>query len=162
MRDGIGAVVKRVETLEASLAGNTEKIKKVSVGTFLSRVKGIPNFTEKVNHPDFQVFLGKAIPGTGGMTYAQNLKIAHDAENFEAVEDILSQFKLPDKTTELPSLPTSKASAVQSTEKPKLKFSQRKKVSEDFRKGLISKEKMEEFVKAYDLAEKEGRVDFTT
>lgn len=173
--DGLEARIKALEGGISNVSQLSERVAKNEAQEFVDKVKKtVGNFDAVVNHEHWKAFQQAPFPGTGG-TYAQALATAHHARNLDDMKYIFDTFTAkyigaPGATnTNADSGPnyagiTPGGSAASGTvvgeKKEILKMSDRRKASEDFLKGRITQEKLDEVKKAFTKADAEGRVDY--
>lgn len=131
---------------------------------FLSHVKSrISKFDDIVASDEWKAYIATKAPYSRNTVYDMLAK-AHVDRDLDTIAEIFGGFK-PSKATlaEMvsPSL-TGGAAPIHTNgqQKPILKLSDRKKVSEDFVKGKITKEVRDQWDKLFKEAEAENRIDY--
>jgi hypothetical protein len=168
----LDAIVRRLAALETGVATATETSTRVQAQTFVDRVKAkVKNFDAVVTNPKWNPWLQNRVPGTT-FKYADALGDAHAKSDLGAIEEIFNAFEAANPTavatdtSAFASVDTANAGSTRAptagTEKPTLKMSDRRKLSEDILKGRISREDGEKKKAEFTLADKEGRLDYNS
>lgn len=155
-------VQREIEELKADAKKQSSRVESVSEQTFISMVESaIPNLAKFRRDPRWNTYLTSRIPKSG-MTVRDALNAAHIKRDIHTIKEIVEDFD--PKADSLSTLATPAVSSVakQLPVKKTIPASARTKISEDFRKGRIDKDRFDKLVAAYELAEKEGRVNFST
>lgn len=153
-------LLKQVRTLEERLAETKNDYSTMSERMFSATVQDrVKDFQAKLNSPRWATYLQSKIPRTN-LTVKDALLNAHRSRDLETIVEIFAEFKLESTSLTSQAMPGTVKAAPATKVEEKLKFSDRAKISEDFRKGRISKQRFDELVAAYDRAEREGRVNF--
>lgn len=157
----VSALREEVEAIKRTSKDAETKAIKSSEEAFTLAVKSsIKDLETKRAHPNWGTYLNSKIPRSG-ITVRDALARAHNSRDIETIKEIVDAF---DESGSLASLATPKPAAAtkQLKEVQKIPASTRVRISEDFRKGRITAERFNQLVAAYELAEKEGRVNFST
>lgn len=133
---------------------------------FLTHVRSvIPNFDRTVESSEWRdKYLPKLVPYSGGRTIYDALAEAHTKRDIETIKEIFKDYKPSKSALDSMRSPPLDGSApptqLNGNRKPILKWSDRKKVSEDFRMGRITKEKKDEWDRLFKEANAENRIDY--
>lgn len=159
----------RLKALEGEVKGVATTAAEAGQNTFLAQLRGkVPDLDSIIAHKNWADFLDAVDPMTG-LTYEQLLQAAVQNKRLDPAANIYGAFK----TKYMGATPASSGAyagvnptgAVSTPiEKPvqgKLKVSDRKKASEDYRKGKITWDKLQEVNKAFDEADAKGNVDYS-
>lgn len=154
LKNEIKTLREQVATSQSSYANMNEEM-------FVATIrKEIPDMDSKLNAPGWKEYVGSTIPRTN-LTVGQALINAHKARKLQTIQEIFESFKLEGASKlSAQAMPSTVKASTAPKPVEKLKFSDRQKLSEDFRKGRISKERFDTLVAKYDRAELEGRVNF--
>lgn len=171
MKESVVEPLRReIAELKNNSAKFSEDLSKTTDGLFLSHVKSrIPDLDQicsKTNQ-NWQDFAQSKIPYTNATVY-DALDYAHKNRDLDTVVEIIDSFKAkfaPKSTNGLaalasPNLNSSAGTSALPKEKPMLKWSERKKASEDFRKGRINKQRLDQIDKIYKQAAEEKRINY--
>lgn len=156
------ADAERMEREAAEKITRTRMEEQSFMNSVANRVAGSMDEFERINKSvEFDDFLNRAVKG--GMTVKEMLMSAHNKRNLNDVVYWFDQFKASKNPaimpTSLPVVPSKTTGGGDvPSDKPILKMSDRKKLSEDFRKKLISFDEYTAGKKIYDQAEAEGRL----
>lgn len=161
---------KEIAELKTNSAKFSENLTKTTDDLFYSHVKSrVPDLDEVCNkdNQDWQNFAQNKIPFTG-ITIFDALKQAHDSRDLSTVVEIIDSFKSKYKQKPndglsaliSPNLGSSGNTSAILKQKPVLKWSERKKASEDFRKGRINKNRLDQIDAIYKQAEQENRINY--
>jgi hypothetical protein len=158
------AIEKELKELRESQSTVQTDLRTTSEEQFMSHVKSrIKGFDEIVASEEWKAHIATKAPYSRKTIYDM-LAQAHMDRDIDTIVEIFGGFK-PSKaalaTMVSPSLHGG-APPIQlnGQQKPMLKISDRKKVSEDFVKGKITKAVRDEWDKLFKEAEAEGRIDF--
>lgn len=163
----VAPMQEEIRSLKEGNSSVAQTIKDTDERTFYSNVVSrVPDMEKTIQLPEWKDYLSQRVPYTD-YTRGQALIAAHGARNLDRVSEIFSGFK-PGSPDSIDSLVTPAVNGSQNTaailqsggKKPNLKFSERKKASEDMRKGRISKEQFEKIDSMYKRAESENRIDY--
>jgi len=157
--DDLKAATGRVES---GVVQNEEK-------TFLDSVRrGVKNFDATIETQEWKDYLGKKLPYSRDTIY-DALQSAHDRRDLDTILDIFKDFKPSKSALDAMRTPTLNGGGgspqnLNGNQKPILKWSDRKRMSDDMKFGRIkTKEQKAEWDRwdaEFRLAEQEGRVDF--
>ena len=131
---------------------------------FYGRVRDkFPKMDSIVKEAEWGEYMSTRVPFSP-YTFGQALIAAHNARDFERVVEIFDGYKpTPKPTIDELATPSRRADTVDPVAraqlKPTLKWSERVKASEEFRKGRITRERMDQINALYAEAEKEGRIN---
>lgn len=131
---------------------------------FIGRVRDrFPKMDEMVREPGWEEYMNRKVPYTPH-TFGQLLVAAHNARDFERVTEIMGGYKpTPAPVIDELATPSRRADNVDpvatAARKPVLKWSERVKANENFRKGRITRERLDQINALYTEAEKEGRIN---
>jgi len=124
-----------------------------------------PDVNTLVVHPAFNTFLRSFVPRTR-MTYNQALEDAHKVEDLQGVLDIFDDFRTSAKITKPSTSGYNSGNPTGATGEPtpapagkRFSITERKKKSEDYRKGRISREDLDAFMVEFNKALAEDRID---
>lgn len=153
---------KQVEELQGKVNNAETSYANMNEGMFVNTLESaIPDMRKKLASPNWQTYVTSKIPRTN-LTVGQALLSAHKARDLDSIKEIFATFELGGKKLSDQAVPGTVKSVETPKQKEQLKFSDRTKFSEDFRKGRIDRKKFDELVAVYDKAEAEGRVNFDT
>lgn len=159
-------VMGRIEHVERVASDTTQAVTKTNQRRFVERViEVVPDAQKLIAHANWNDFLASRVPNTR-LTYNQASIDAHRDEDLEAVKGIFETFRkrynisAPNGSAYNGGAPTQGGNAPSPTP-PKKKFSMadRQKWSEDYKKGRITFEKLQEFKAEFDKALEAGQVD---
>jgi hypothetical protein len=168
----INAVIKgldeRLKKVEGGLTETGTAVSRVSAQNFVDQVKKeIPRFQESVDHKHWQAFLESSVP-MAGIKYREALANAHAERNIENMKEIFKTFAAKyfgeeDNAGAYSGMKGDGGEGGPAPQKEKviLKISDRRKASEDFIKNRITAAELDTIKKAFELADKEGRIDYT-
>jgi hypothetical protein len=169
----INAVMKsldeRFKKVETGVTDNTTAVNRTAAQGFADTVKKeVPRFQEIIDHKHWKAFLESTVP-VAGIEYREALANAHHKRSIEDMKGIFAAFTakyLPEDTTSgaysgMKGDGGEGGPAPDKGNKDILKISVRRKASEDFIKNRITAAELDVIKKAYELAEKEGRVDYS-
>lgn len=144
--------------VETGVATNEEQ-------RFINEVKGsVKHFDGVIKSAEWQEYLKQKVPYTKS-TIGQALQTAHEARDLDSVVEIFSGFKPSRAALESMKGPILGSGGtpvdINNRAKPMLKWSDRQKISEDFRKGRINREQRDHWDKLFKEAEAENRIDYT-
>lgn len=155
-------VQKEIEELKADAKKQSSRVESVSEQTFVSMIESaIPNLAKFRRDPRWNTYLTSRIPKSG-MTVRDALNAAHMKRDINTIKEIVEDFDPKADSLSTLATPTVSSAAKPLPVKKTIPASARTKISEDFRKGRIDKDRFDKLVAAYELAEKEGRVNFST
>lgn len=162
----------RIETIGQAAQTAASSVSQNNQRTFLSQVQtNVPNMQEIINHKHWGDFT-KAIDPMAGATYGALLAYNIQEQRLEQVTNIYKKFAAEyiapsasnvDAATAAYAggIPTGNATPkVEPTQAAKLKFSDRKKASLDYRHGRITAAELEQVANAFQAADKLGNVDY--
>lgn len=156
LRKEIAALKEANSRVESGVASSEEQ-------RFIQTVKqNVKNFDAIIKTSEWQDYLQRRVPYSK-ITIGQALQSAHDDRDLESIVEIFQGFKPTKAALELmksPNLGAGELPSHASKQKPMLKWSDRQKISEDFRKGRITKEVRDQWDKAFKEAEAENRIDY--
>jgi hypothetical protein len=143
--------------VETGVATNEEQ-------RFINEVKSnVKHFDGVIKSAEWQEYLKQKVPYTKS-TIGQALQTAHEARDLDSVIEIFSGFKPSRAALESMKSPILGSGGnpvdISSRSKPMLKWSDRQKVSEDFRKGRLTKDQRDHWDKLFKEAEAENRIDY--
>lgn len=172
--DVLGPVLEKINAQLSGIAEQTHglghQFQQTQERTFQAELKkNVPNLSEIIGHKHWGDFLDEVEDLTGA-TYEALLGNAVAKRNMRALVNIYKAFQTKYMGTQAPTSAEGYTGAAPSGgEAPsslpgegtnkKLKLSARKQASEDFRKGRITWEKLQEVDKAFKEAEAKGLVD---
>jgi molecular chaperone GrpE (heat shock protein) len=157
---------KEIAELKESNTRVQTDLSTTSEQQFLTHVRSvIPNFDKIVESSEWREnYLPKKIPYSGGRTIYDALAEAHNKRDIETIKEIFSGFKPNKSALDLMRSPTLNGGdpprSLNGTSKTILKWSDRKKISDDFKMGRIKKEERDKWDKLFREAEAEGRIDY--
>lgn len=155
-------VQREIEELKADAKKQSSRVESVSEQTFVSMIESaIPNLAKFRRDPRWNTYLTSRIPKSG-MTVRDALNAAHMKRDINTIKEIVEDFDPKADSLSTLATPTVSSAAKSLPVKKTIPASARTKISEDFRKGRIDKDRFDKLVAAYELAEKEGRVNFST
>lgn len=162
------AGVPALKTEVSSLKENTGKLANTQLtqdeNAFISRVRDrFPKMDSMVKEAGWTEYMQRRVPFSPH-TFGQALIAAHNARDFERVAEIFEGYQpTPKPTIDDLATPSRRADTIDpvatAQRKPTLKWSERVKASVEFRKGRLSKERMEQIDALYAEAEREGRIN---
>ena len=161
----LAAIEKELKELRESQHRVQTDLTTTSESQFMSHVKSrIQNFDEIVASDEWKDYIATKAPYSRKTVYDM-LAEAHVGRDLDTLAEIFAGFK-PAKATLAgmvsPSMSGGGSAPVQlnGQHKPILKLSDRKRVSDDFVKGKITKDVRDYWVNLFKEAEAEGRLDF--
>jgi hypothetical protein len=161
----MAAIQKELKDLRESQHRVQTDLSTTSEQQFMTHVKSrINSFDEIVASDEWKEYIATKAPYSRNTVFDM-LKQAHEGRDIDTIAEIFAGFK-PAKATlagmVTPSLSGGGGAPVQlnGQHKPILKLSDRKRVSEDFVKGKITKDVRDYWVNLFKDAEAEGRLDF--
>lgn len=161
----IAAIQKELKDLRESQAKVQTDLSTTSESQFVGHVKSrIPGFDQIIESQEWKDYIATKAPYSRSTIYDMLAK-AHVERDIDTIVEIFGGFK-PSKAVLAgmvsPSLSGGGAAPVHTNgqQKPMLKLSDRKKVSEDFVKGKIDKATRDYWDKLFKEAEAENRIDF--
>jgi hypothetical protein len=169
LRKPLEDMAARLGTLEGNVRETVSNVQRTASEGFIGTVKQtVTDFDTLVARPDWLTFLEGEVPYTGGMKFKQALANAHGSRNLKAIVDLFDKFRggavQPVNTSGYNAAPVASgastpppAQAAQET----LAFSARKKASEDFLKGRITQQELDDISKKYNEAAAKGLIDYT-
>lgn len=134
-------------------------------------VAAVPNLKELVKHKHWGDFLDEVVPYTGGMTF--DAVLARNVESGRADDVIAIYNKFAEKYVDgsgtnnagyagaAPGGGATNVPADSNAPTAKLKASDRKKASDDYKKGRIAWDQLEEVNKKFNEADKAGNIDYS-
>lgn len=164
MQEVIAPLQEKIKALEAGNTSVAQTIKDSDERAFYSTVQSkVPNMNTIINKPEWKEYLSQRVPYTE-YNIGQALARAHEGRDLDRVAEIFNGFK-PAGVEDInqmvtPSVGASATPASITVPKSNLRWSERTKASQDFRKGRISKERMAEITTIYDRAAQENRIDY--
>lgn len=169
LRKPLEDLAARIGTLEGNVRETATSVQRTASEGFIGTVKQtVTDFDQLVARPDWLTFLEGEVPYTAGMKFKQALANAHASRNLKAIVDLFDKFRggavQPVNTSGYNAAPvTSGASTPPPAQAAQemLAFSARKQASEDFLKGRITQQQMEEVSKKYNEAAAKGLIDYT-
>lgn len=169
----LSTISQRLDAIEQTAQGAHQSVTATNQRSFMTQVLGkVPNMQELIKHQHWGDFANSTEPLTG-MTYGALL--GHNVQNqrLDAAVKIYKQFEqeyvapLSTNTNDgqaayAGAAPTGGAGTPPPAQPtPKLKFSDRKKASLDYRHGRISPEELRVVDEAFKAADKLGNVDYS-
>lgn len=161
----LAAIEKELKDLRESQHRVQSDLSTTSEQQFMGHVKSrIQNFDEIVASDEWKDYIATKAPYSRKTVYDM-LAEAHVGRDLDTLAEIFAGFK-PAKATlagmVTPSLSGGGSAPIQlnGQTKPILKISDRKRVSDDFVKGKITKDVRDYWVNLFKEAEAEGRLDF--
>jgi hypothetical protein len=158
-------VRKEIKELREANSKVQTDLTQTSEQQFFAHVKSsIKNFDSVTSSKEWADYLNTRVPYSRE-TKLEALTRAHHSRDFDTIKELFDDFK-PSK----PSLDSMRSPQLtpgvnpvntNSNTKPILKLSDRRKVSEDFRKGKITLEEKDKWVKLFKEAEAENRIDYS-
>lgn len=153
---------------QASTAVNT--VQQANTRTFHSQVQAqVPDLQQIIKHKHWDAFLDETEPMSGA-TYDQLLAHSVQRQSLSSVVAIYNGFRNRYMHSQQQAANAGFAGAstsggasspaAQTPQPTKLKLSDRKKASEDYRKGRITWNDLQEVNKKFDAAEKSGSIDY--
>lgn len=161
---GVPALKTEVGEIRNSTGSLTRTQATLDENAFISRVRDrFPKMDAMVQEPEWKAYMERKVPYTPH-TFGQTLVAAHNARDFERVVEIMEGYKpTPAPTIDDLATPARRADTIDPVatdrRKPTLKWSERVKASDDFKKGRITRERMDQINALYTEAEKEGRIN---
>lgn len=169
----LDALEQRLIRLESGVTTATTAATQVAANSFVERVKaevGPAKFGAIIAHPKWKDFAYLDMPGAG-VTYGKAIENAHLNQNLKDMAFIFDTFanKYKDDLAADPaagysgiSMTGTQGAPVDSSQpqQKRLKYSDRKKASEDRVKGRITAEELAAIRKEFDKAEAAGLVDY--
>jgi len=153
---------KQVEDLQSKVNNAETSYANMNEEMFVNTLESaIPDMRKKLASPNWQAYVTSKIPRTN-LTVGQALLSAHKARDLNSIKEVFNDFLLGGNKLSAQAVPGTVKAVETPKQKEQLKFSDRTKFSEDFRKGRIDRKKFDELVAVYDKAEAEGRVNFDT
>lgn len=166
----ISSHVSQLNTQISQLKEANEALTKQMSGSesnsFIGSVKArVPELETIKNTPEWKKFLTTKSSQYSQRTIADDLVDAHNARDLAGVAAIFEGFKQTNKNLAAVFHSPSMSAATNidtatSNKKPTLKYSERKRVSDQFRKGQITLDRYNQVKALYDEAEVEGRIDY--
>lgn len=158
----VAPLQEKVVALQTQLEKTTKNYESMSENSFVTELrKEIPDMQAKLESPRWKEYVESIIPRTN-LTVGTALLTNHKARNLKAIKEIFNSFSVGTQNLLQQQVPGTAKSAVPPEKKETLKWSDRKQISEDFRKGRIPQDKFDKLVAVYEKAEKEGRIDFSS
>lgn len=155
MRSEIQELKTKLESTQLSYTNMSESM-------FANTVRDkVPEMAKKMQSQKWHGYLNSKIPRTN-LNVGQALMEAHNSRNLDAIKEIFDGLQLASEELSKQAVPSGTKTSEAPKELEKLKFTDRKSLSLDYQKGRITKERFDELVKKYDLAEAEGRVNFNS
>ena len=161
----MAAIEKELKDLRESQTRVQTDLSTTSESQFVGHVKSrIPGFDQIIESQEWKDYIATKAPYSRNTVFDM-LKQAHEGRDIDTIVEIFGGFK-PSKATLAtmvsPSLNGGGAAPIQTNgqQKPILKLSARKRVSNDFVQGKITKEVRDYWDKLFKEAEAEGRIDF--
>jgi predicted nucleic acid-binding Zn-ribbon protein len=155
MRKQLSELQEKVQSAETSYANMSEEM-------FVAALEqSVPELRKKLASPNWKAYVNSKIPRTT-ITVGQALMTAHKGRDPKTIREIFDGFSLGTKQLSNQQVPGTVKSSDPPKAKETLKFSDREKISQDFRKGRIDRKKFDELVAVYEKAAQEGRVNFDT
>lgn len=163
------AGISGIKTEVGEIKNSTTALSKTQAETderaFIDRVRDkFPKMDSMVREDDWNAYMAERVPFSSH-TFGEALWAAHKQRNFDRVSEIMSGYKsAPKPTIDELSTPSRSAEnidpvATASRNKPILKWSERQKAGLEFRKGRITRERLDAINAMYTEAEKEGRIN---
>ena len=162
------AGVLALKTEVGEIKANTGKLASTQMtqdeNAFIGRVRDkFPKMDSIVQEPGWAEYMARRVPFSPH-TFGQALIAAHNARDFERVVEIMDGYKpTPAPTIDDLATPSRRADIIDpvatAQRKPTLKWSERVKASDDFKKGRITRERLDQINALYTEAEKEGRIN---
>lgn len=148
----------------ATVSKNTaETDERVFYNNVRDRVKTMDTI---IQDPKWQEYLNGRVPYTNN-TVGQALVAAHNGRDMDRVVEIFEGFNKgaasngnPLESMVTPTITPSGQPSSLPQPKPILKWSERQKASEDFRKGRMDRTKFDQITALYKEAEKDNRIDY--
>ena len=155
---------KEIEELRAANTRVQIDLTQTSEQQFLAHVKSVvKNFDGITGSKEWSEYLAKKVPYSRKTIY-DSLSEAHEARDLDTIKEIFEGFKPNRAALAAMASPTLNGGSApidtSGNKKPILKLSDRKKISEDFRKGRLSREERDKWDKLYKEAEAEDRIDY--
>jgi hypothetical protein len=158
-------VRKQLQELKEANTKVQTDLSQTSEKQFFDYVRSsIKNFDSIVNTKEWDDYLNSRVPYSKN-TIKDFLAVAHNSRDFDTIKEIFDGFK-PSKPSldslRTPALtPGGNPTNTNGHAKPILKWSDRKKASDDFRKGRITVEEKNKWDKLFKEAEAENRIDYS-
>ncbi len=158
-----------IDEAKQAAQGAVGEVAKTNQRTFhQSLVARVPNLQKIIRHPQWEAFLDQQ-EQFSGFTYEQLISHNVAAQNLDRTAKIYETFEReymkPAQGTAgyAGASPTGGAEpSGQPQQVQKFKLSDRKKASEDYRKGRITYEQLQQITKKFEQAEKSGNVDYNS
>lgn len=158
----VSPLQEKVAELQTQLEKTTKNYESMSEASFIAELrKEIPDMQAKLENSKWREYVSSIIPRTN-ITIGDALLTNHKARNLKAIKEIFEGFAVGVQNLAQQQVPGTARSASPPEKKETLKWSDRAKLSEDFRKGRITKEKFDKLLAIYEKAEQEGRIDFSS
>lgn len=162
------AGVPALKTEVGELRANTGKLSTTQAtqdeNAFIGRVRDkFPKMDTMVREAGWTEYMGKRVPFSPH-TFGQALIAAHNARDYDRVVEIMEGYQsTPKPTIDDLATPSRRADTIDPVAtaqlKPTLKWSERVKANNEFIKGRLSRERMDQINALYTEAEKEGRIN---
>lgn len=161
---------ERLGKLEEGVKNTSQGLQRVTDNSFVSQVKSkIPFFDEAKTHSKWQEFLSSRVPGTP-ITYADSIATAHKRQDVETIVEVFDSFKLKHMASKSDAAGafagmtsgTGGGNEPPASTAETFKMSDRAKMSEDYRMGRITYEKLQQRKAAFDKAFAEGKVELNS
>lgn len=166
----VSGIEARLADLETQIKGVATTAQNIGQTSFSTQLKSrVPNLTEIIGHKNWADYLDAVEPMTGA-TFEQLLRGAIQGQRLDSAVNIYKAFEKQYMGATPPSVdgyagitPSGGATVEPPTPTPttKLKASARTKASEDYRKGRITWDQLQEVTKKFDEADRQGNVDYT-
>lgn len=158
----VAPLQEKLATLQKQLENTTKNYESMSENSFVSELrKEIPDMQTKLDSPRWREYVESVIPRTN-ITVGQALLTNHKARNLKAIKEIFDGFTVESQNLLKQQMPGTARVATPPEKKDTLKWSDRKQLSEEFRKGRITQDRFDKLVAVYEKAEQEGRIDFSS
>lgn len=167
----IARLEARITQLETGVRTVTDKTVLNEEQSFIGKVREkVQDFDKIVRNPKWQEFMESKVPLTG-LKFKDAIAQAHSSRQIAEVEAIFGEFKKryqedPARADGYNAVNTnsqgsgSEAAPNTSKTESKLPFSERRKASDDFLKGRITREQLDEIKEKYRAAEENGNIDY--
>ena len=161
-------IESHMEELRSTATSASQSVASMRVGSFnAALLKAVPDVKELIKHANWAAFLDEVEPLTG-FTMEQILGANVSKQNVEGMQKVYDTFRtkyvkpLPNSTGWQSGAPDGGTTPPPLDDKPKekLKLSDRRKASDDYKFKRITWEQLQEVNKKFDEADKQGLVDY--
>jgi hypothetical protein len=169
IRKPLEDIVARLATLEGNVKQTAEGVQRTASDTFLGTVKStVKDFDVLVNKPEWMQFMEQDVP-FAGIKFKEALRNAHNGRQLDKIVEIFDKFRggavQPVNTSGYNAAPVNSGASTPppaQAAQEMLPFSERKQASDDYLKGRITKEALDEISQRYNEAQAKGLIDYNT